>query len=754
MISTAWNRWSWPRFFLGLLLLIFSSSLWNSRTALAKAKSKSKEAHTLEAVHKGVQAFQAGDYALAHKTLGVLADKGALSGLRISDYVLFVLGESEALLGDELGEAAGRRLWQNAVLHLGAVEKTASSALSLLARVRGADCLLKLAPDGRNDGPAAASYRAALSTGRSDVDAAALRFRLAEIAARAGKKSEARDLFRRLYIDFPLHPLAEPALSRFLESDATAKLDPSEHIARAKNLLASRRFADALFELGKVPKDLPANVRDEVEYLLGTSMYRMRRNYAIAAEKLLAVAPRKKGEEQAEAMFHGARALSRAEQDDAAIAGYRAVVKAHPGSRYAAEASFLIGWLDWNRGRYPEAISSLAETVKRFSGRYADDARWYIGLSHYFLKEDSAALSDFEQLSHRSGMLGQKGSYFAGLAELRLGHKEAAQNRWRKLNETHPLTYYSMLSRIRLRELGIQVGPFGDVTQTQDGLPQWLDSAAPTSKTEKADAESQRLQADARLRPIEELIAVGLLAEAGQELRRIESDLMKEYGAARTLPLLVQLYNRAQQFRRPHLLADSYGAVALHRDPHRVVAARPFWEAKYPLAYREFIEKYAPTGENPMRYLYAIMQKESAYNPYDVSFADAIGLLQMIPPTSRKVARHIGRPYTDDVLYDPEGNIQFGAWYIGRLLKKFKGQVALGAGSFNAGPAAMVRWLGRSGDRPLDEFIELCPYSETREYMKKLLDIYAHYVFLWDKEDYLPSLNVDKAYLSGDGIDY
>jgi soluble lytic murein transglycosylase len=126
----------------------------------------------------------------------------------------------------------------------------------------------------------------------------------------------------------------------------------------------------------------------------------------------------------------------------------------------------------------------------------------------------------------------------------------------------------------------------------------------------------------------------------------------------------------------------------------------------------------------------------------------------MIPPTSRRVAKLIGRPYTDDVLYDPEGNIQFGAYYIGHLLKKFKGQEALGAGSFNAGPNAMIRWLKKNGDRSLDEFIELCPYNQTREYMKKLLDIYAHYVYLWDKQEYLPDLKVDKDYLQSDGIDY
>jgi len=702
-------------------------------------------------VRKAVQAFRSGDYGLVRKTLAPLFEKGALAGLRSRDYPLFLLGESEALLGDELGESGGQPMWQAAIQHLREVEKVSGTPLVPLARVRIADCQLKLSPDGRQDSAAGTAYREALSAGRSDIDVAVLRFRLAEIAQRAGKKAEARDYWRRLYVDFPLHPLAEEALKRLHQLDAAVTLDAAEHIARAKNLIAGRRWPEAIAELSSLPKDLGPAVRDEVEYWLGTGMYRMRRNYATAAEKLLGVAPRLKGERQVEAMFHGARALSRADKDDAAIASYQALVKAYPRSHFAPEASFLAGWLDWNRSRYPEAITSLEDTVKRFSGPFAEEARWYIGLSRYFLKDDAAALSDFEALSRRAGMTGQKGAYWAGMAELRMGQKDAALARWRKLVEAHPLTYYALLSRVRLREQGVSIGPFGDATQSADGLPIWQEDP---HKPSKLDKDGERLRSDPRLGRVEELIGVGLLFEAGHELRRVESGLVQEYGAARTLPLLVRVYTRAQQFQRPHLLADSYGAAALRRDPHRIPEARPIWEAKYPLAYRELIEKYGPTGDNPPRYLYAIMQKESAYNPHDVSFADAIGLLQMIPPTSRKVARHVGRPYTDDVLYDPEGNIQFGAWYIGRLLKKFKGQMALGAGSFNAGPGAMTRWLTRNGDRQLDEFIELCPYRETREYMKKLLDIYAHYVYLWDKQEYLPDLKIDKAYLTDDGIDY
>jgi len=107
-------------------------------------------------------------------------------------------------------------------------------------------------------------------------------------------------------------------------------------------------------------------------------------------------------------------------------------------------------------------------------------------------------------------------------------------------------------------------------------------------------------------------------------------------------------------------------------------------------------------------------------------------------------------PYTDDVLYDPEGNIQFGAWYIGHLLEKFKGQVALGAGSYNAGPKAMMKWVKLHGARPLDEFIELCAYTQTREYMKKVTEIYARYLYFYDHKVYEQSLAVDKHYVKNE----
>lgn len=748
--SLALAPWLWLAG-LGLAGLVPARPAWAAEPKAARstagdareprAKDKKKLPPVLQHVRQAVAAFRSGDYATVRGELLPLANRGDLKSLKAQDYALYLLGESEALLGEEQQD---RRLWQSGAQHLRLVAATADSPLAMLARARLADCARQLGTSAAKE--AEAGYREALQSGKSGIDAATVRFRLAELAEQAGRSPEARATLRKLYIEHPLHPLAETALARLHALDADTTLAANEHISRAKNLIQSRRWPEAIAELAALPPDLAPALRDEIEYWTATSFYRMRRNYSGAAQKLLEVAKRMHGESQAEAMFHGARALSRADQDDAAILGYKAVVEAHPKSRFAPEASFLAGWLEYNRSRYEQAIANLQETLRRFSGPFAEEARWYIGLSRYLLADYAAALPELEALSKRSGAAGSKGSYWAAVVLHKLGRKPEAIERWQRLADSQPLGYYGMLARVRLRDEGVNVVLFADAARrSADGLWSW-----PTP----GELRDSPLLREPPLQRVAEMLLVGLDAEASAELRRSESTLIQRYGAAQALPVLLDLYTRAQSYQRPHLLAEVHGAAALRKDPQKVAAARPLWEAVYPLAYRGFIEKYGPSGDNPPRYLYSIMQKESAYNPHDVSYADAIGLLQMIPPTSRRVAEQIGRPYTDDVLYDPEGNIQFGAWYIGRLLKKFKGQVALGAGSFNAGPKAMLRWLMRNGDRPLDEFIELCPYTQTREYMKKLLDIYAHYVYLWDGQEYLPSLQIDKNYLTGDGIDY
>jgi soluble lytic murein transglycosylase len=688
-----------------------------------------------EALGRGVHALWDGDFALARKTLTPLvSDKN----VRNPDYVLYALAQAE-LLSDDAAAA---------LTHFSRLAKL-KSRFADVAIARQADAALV-----SGDSVAAKKlYEAALQQhNATDIDTAVCRFRIAQIieAAEVPKsapvKVAAIAAYRAVYVQHPLHPLADLARQKMTELDAGTNITVAEHITRAKLMTAGRAWPLAVEELkglGNVgtPEELA-----EAEYWLGTTLFRMRHGYEEAAQKLLEVWNKLPGEERkAEALFHGVRAQSRADHDDEAIVGYKDVVARFPHSKNAPEASFLIGWLQLNRGRYADAIPALEKTLADYGhSSFNDDARWYLGLSRWFTGDTEGALADFTKLAAMKGELtGGKGAYWRGRALDKLGRSDDATKAYKSLAQERPFTYYAMLARVRLSERKVQLDPFGREPKAE--------SASTSDATPPGELDTA-VTHDAIVLRADELLAADLPVEASVELQRGESELLRRY-PGRALSVLFDRYARGEDFYRMHRLAEVYAGHAMSQDPASP-GVRAWWELVYPRAYRNYVEKFAPTGKNPPEYLYTIMLKESAYNPHDVSYADAIGLLQMIPPTSRKVAVHVGVPYTEDVLYDPEGNIRLGAWYIGHLLQKFKGQIAIGAGSYNAGPGAMMKWVDKYGARPLDEFVELCPYTQTREYMKKALAIYARYAWLYDKEDYLPSLTIDADYLKDDGVDY
>ena len=141
------------------------------------------------------------------------------------------------------------------------------------------------------------------------------------------------------------------------------------------------------------------------------------------------------------------------------------------------------------------------------------------------------------------------------------------------------------------------------------------------------------------------------------------------------------------------------------------------------------------------------MRKESGFDPHDLSYADAQGLLQMIPPTTMRVAKELGIPYDPASSTSPRTTSGPAAGTSGTCSQKFKGQIPLGAGSFNSGPRPVMKWIDQYGDREIDELVELVPYTQTREYMKKVTENYARYRYLYSGEVYEQPLTVDKQYV-------
>ena len=348
------------------------------------------------------RAYDRGDLAAA---AAIASKLGAVANV---DYAWWLRG----MIALRSGDAA---LAQRAFGELG---KQASSRFAPQVAWRLADCAWS-----RGDRDAAAKQYAhliALPDADASGDLGTAMFRIAEVKHTA-------EAYRALAIAHPSHPLAEAAEQKMLELGG-APLGPGDRLERAKQLTAAHLWDQAIAELALVPQ---AGISDELaaqrDYWTGTTLFEMRRRYGDAGTLLLGVYA-KLGSSAPEAMFHGARALSRADRDDDAIGWYHKVVAAYPHTAYAEEAQFLSGWLEFNRGHYADAIAPLQESLARYPHtKFTDDSLWFLGMSHYFLGQwDLARVRLTTLASHRGALEGGKGEYWLARIDEKTNAKTAA----------------------------------------------------------------------------------------------------------------------------------------------------------------------------------------------------------------------------------------------------------------------------------------------------------------------------------------
>ena len=706
--------------------------------AHARDRVDKRQQARVQALGDAYRAFEAQDYRRALKLASSIDSKR----LENTDYAVFVRAQSAYLLRDYRKALEGFRY----------LARASGSRFRLMAAWRVADCHWRL--DHKKS--ARSVYRELVAKyadqKKSPGDLGLARFRIAEADAHDEKRKRAIAGMRAVLLLHPDHPLAERALQRLRElgGDKAARLSALDRIERAQVLTAKHRWRESVAELEHIGDDHGERTLRERDYWTATTYFKMRRRYKDASDIFLRIYKRM-GSRAARALFHGARALSRADFDKEAIGWYLRVVAEYPSSPYAKEAQFLAGWLQFNLGDYRAAIPHLQEMLKRFGrSRWATDGRWFLGFSLFRLARYEEALPHFEALAKKKGRLvGGKGRYWLARTQEKLARADSARQGYLDLVARYPFSWYAHLARARLAARGVAVSPFGDLESDP--------AAANAKRTARAKRVpgidrtiDESLADDPLIRRADELLAAGLTVEAGVELRRGEKSFLKRVKKRSSgLAMLMDRYRKADNFNRPWMLAVVYGSRrALNAEPKG--QARVWWEHGYPQAYSGLIERWASLGQNPDYYLYAIMRKESGYNPHVLSYANAIGLLQMIPATTKRVVKHLGVEYTDDLLYDPELNIKSASWYIGRLLQKFRGQIPLGSGSFNCGPRPVMRWLDKFGELPMDEFVETVPYRATREYMKKVTETYSRYVYLYAGTVYDQPLVVARDYLKNE----
>nr|WP_249803190.1 transglycosylase SLT domain-containing protein [Bradyrhizobium sp. 21] len=301
-----------------------------------------------------------------------------------------------------------------------------------------------------------------------------------------------------------------------------------------------------------------------------------------------------------------------------------------------------------------------------------------------FLNDPASATQHFARIgvgSVNPTTLARAG-YWQGRAAEAAGRQQEARNAYARAAE-QSTSYYGQLARAKL------------------GLPQIELNSQPRSRG------AERLEIVRAAQLLYELdereMAIPVLADMG------------ENGDPEALAGLGELSQRHSDARGMLLL----GKAALNR-------GLPFDFYAYPV---NGIPQFTAIGPEVERSIvYAIARQESAFNPSVVSPAQAYGLMQVTPDAARYVCKRHGATYDlgrlkNDSVY----NATLGSAELGGLLEDYRGSYIMTFAAYNAGRGSVKKWVDRYGD-PRDpkvdavDWVELIPFSETRNYVQRIME--------------------------------
>jgi soluble lytic murein transglycosylase len=161
----------------------------------------------------------------------------------------------------------------------------------------------------------------------------------------------------------------------------------------------------------------------------------------------------------------------------------------------------------------------------------------------------------------------------------------------------------------------------------------------------------------------------------------------------------------------------------------------------FPRPYEDFTLKAAQKYKVPQELIYSIIRQESIFNPLAKSWADARGLMQLLPTIAKEISKKAEVPYNSPLdLYSVEKNIFFGTFLIKSLVKEMNGSLVLGLSGYNAEKSKAKTWYKTRFKKDWFKFIEEIPYQETRNYNKLVLRNFLIYSNNDDKilKDWFP----------------
>ncbi len=502
------------------------------------------------------------------------------------------------------------------------------------------------------------------------------------------------------------------ALLSLKKIEANKFLSTTQWNERAKNLAATGYTIEAL----EIWKALAQNSAPHSDYL--AQAYYKARIYDQAAqqyENLFAQNPSLKS--NAAYWDKLAHSYLRQNQFTKAHDAFLHIATNFSQTREAGIARFKLGFIYFDSGQYAKAIDYFAKFMDQGSSWMKNRAHWFTFWSHYLLKDYPLALTDIEKmLSLQKKMTDTKMSLLYWKARLleKTSQTDQAKGLYQEVSRLDSLGYYPLMARQRLQQQNLHPKTLID--------PKLLAHIPKTTTAQVFDA--QKIVKPPRTDPLLKallLYHLGFENYAFDESRN--SELIKDitdYQTAKTVELAGN-FSRGYSMRFLAAKGNLAGANE----------AQGF-QLSYPVAYPHYVVPFSKIWNLDQNLVLAMMRQESAFKPEAFSFAFANGLMQIIPPTGKEIADAIGfEEFHPDLLREPGISVFFGTYYIRHLLDTFDNNMIFAIAAYNAGPDALKRWTQTSGSLELDEFIELIPYIETGNYVKKVLVNYLVYQRLY-----------------------
>lgn len=610
----------------------------------------------------------------------------------LADYVTYFLGDAE--------QAAGQS--QDALATL----KDFSTKYPDSVFVRDAALVYANALLATGDfSQAAAVFEKNRLPTRSDVELS-----LARALLKAGDTQKAVDILRHVYYSMPLSGEADDAGLLLRGSAGGLGGNFALEKARADQFAQARRFSDAAREYREL-LDLssPAD-RPSVEVALAGALHRSG-NDRQARDVLEHTSPAS-ADTNAERLFYLAEIARSDNDDDRFIAALGQLRQAAPTSSWLEQALLTAGNMYLLRNDYDRAIDSYRELRERFpQGKLAPYAHWkvaWLSLRQGRLDEARRGFEEQISLYATSAQVPAAMYWRARLAEEDERNPAKARLYYAKLDVRFRNYYYAELARTRLDSLTRTTDPASEpLLEKIPPVP-----PPPASDNDDIEVPSDDLRAQkARL-----LQNGGMTDLAVRELKAAAAEGGNGWATAE----IARLYHDNGEYHRAlevlKRAVPAYFAMDISDLP------RPYWEFLFPRPYWTDLKRYSTLNRLDPFLVASLIRQESEFNPGAVSRANAIGLMQVLPSTGKKLSRELRiRRFSTDALLAPNMNLQLGTRYFREMVDHFGGKIEYALAAYNAGSDRVEAWLAGGKFRDPEEFVESIPFTETREYVQAIL---------------------------------